>query len=1050
MLRRIIIFNAFCVFFAASLNVVNPGPAFPPTKGEVWPKPQQQVKEQTYFKLSPSVFKFTEKGKTCDILKNAIQRYTAVLRSTHHIAWRHSKKIWKHVEARSDDTDPAFKGTLQELQIDLSRSCEAYPHLDMDEKYSLNVSAVSTLSSDSIWGILRGMETFAQLFYMSNGYKDVLINTTQIVDFPRYTYRGLLIDTSRHYISVGNILKTLDAMEMNKMNVLHWHIVDDQSFPYQSEIFPQLSEQGAYDPSMVYTKTNINQIVAYARDRGIRVLPEFDVPGNEKGKTCDILKNAIQRYTAVLRSTHHIAWRHSKKIWKHVEARSDDTDPAFKGTLQELQIDLSRSCEAYPHLDMDEKYSLNVSAVSTLSSDSIWGILRGMETFAQLFYMSNGYKDVLINTTQIVDFPRYTYRGLLIDTSRHYISVGNILKTLDAMEMNKMNVLHWHIVDDQSFPYQSEIFPQLSEQGAYDPSMVYTKTNINQIVAYARDRGIRVLPEFDVPGHTRSWGVAYPAILTKCYQYGELVGLGPMDPTNNVTYKLIGDLFKEVQERFPDKYFHLGGDEVAMECWSSNPDLAKFMSDHNMTTPSQLHAYFMTNVLPLLGQKSKPIVWQEVFDEGVKLPSDAIVQVWKTVGAEDMVRVNSLNVSAVSTLSSDSIWGILRGMETFAQLFYMSNGYKDVLINTTQIVDFPRYTYRGLLIDTSRHYISVGNILKTLDAMEMNKMNVLHWHIVDDQSFPYQSEIFPQLSEQGAYDPSMVYTKTNINQIVAYARDRGIRVLPEFDVPGHTRSWGVAYPAILTKCYQYGELVGLGPMDPTNNVTYKLIGDLFKEVQERFPDKYFHLGGDEVAMECWSSNPDLAKFMSDHNMTTPSQLHAYFMTNVLPLLGQKSKPIVWQEVFDEGVKLPSDAIVQVWKTVGAEDMVRILLAGHKVIYSSSWYLDQVNGGEDWSKFYVVDPRRMILDTTDNLNLDDIVGGEACMWGEVVDDNNLISRVWPRASSAAEVLWTAANPHYSFTKGNHITCRMEEHACRMDRRGILAQPPSGPGYCVGLL
>ncbi|KAJ8720344.1 hypothetical protein PYW07_012387 [Mythimna separata] len=486
----------------------------------------------------------------------------------------------------------------------------------------------------------------------------------------------------------------------------------------------------------------------------------------EKGKTCDILKNAIDRYNTVLRNTHHIAWRHSKKVWKHVQARSVDTNPDFKGTLEELQINLSRPCEAYPHLDMDEKYSLNVSAVSTLTGDSIWGILRGMETFVQLFYFSNGYRDVLINTTQIVDFPRYTYRGLLIDTSRHYLSVANILKTLDAMEMNKMNVLHWHIVDDQSFPYQSEKFPQLSEQGAYDPSMIYTKTNINQIVNYARDRGIRVLPEFDVPGHTRSWGVAYPGILTKCYQFGEVVGLGPMDPTKNITYKLIGDLFREVQQRFPDKYFHLGGDEVAMDCWASNPEILEFMSQHNMTSTSQLHAYFMTNVLPLLGQKSKPIVWQEVFDEGVKLPSDAIVQVWKHVGAEDMIRV--------------------------------------------------------------------------------------------------------------------------------------------------------------------------------------------------------------------------------------------------------------------------------------------LEANHKVIYSASWYLDYLSNGGDWDKFYTVDPRQMIPRNHRELDLDKILGGEACMWGESVDDRNLISRVWPRSSAVAEKLWSPEQPRFYFYRHivNEVNRRLEEHACRMNRRGVHAQPPNGPGFCVG--
>lgn len=424
----------------------------------------------------------------------------------------------------------------------------------------------------------------------------------------------------------------------------------------------------------------------------------------------------------------------------------------------------------------------------------------------------------------------------------------------------------------------------------------------------------------------------------------------------------------------------------------------------------------------------------------------------------------SLDVAAVSTLNSDSIWGVLRGLESFAQLFYMSDGYKNVLINTTQIVDYPKYTHRGLLIDTSRHYLSVSTILKTLDALEMNKMNVLHWHIVDDQSFPYQSEVFPQLS-QAAYDPTMIYTAADISQIVNYAKERGIRVLPEFDVPGHTSSWGVAYPSILTTCYSSGEKIGLGPMDPTNNMTYKVISDLFGELQDRFPDQYIHVGGDEVELDCWSSNAAITKFMAEHNMTHTSELHSFFMGNVIPLLGDRSKPIVWQEVFDEEVSLPNGTIVQVWKNTEAYEMQSILDAGHKVIYSASWYLDHIRGGGDWDKYYEVDPREIVGGYVPESKLSDILGGEACMWAEVVDDNNMISRVWPRTSAVAEALWSgfpsntkrlsSQNVTRSFRVRSHladeqkhkVSCRLEEHACRMNRRGIHAQPPNGPGFCI---
>ncbi|XP_014364554.2 beta-hexosaminidase subunit beta [Papilio machaon] len=410
-----------------------------------------------------------------------------------------------------------------------------------------------------------------------------------------------------------------------------------------------------------------------------------------------------------------------------------------------------------------------------------------------------------------------------------------------------------------------------------------------------------------------------------------------------------------------------------------------------------------------------------------------------------------LSITAVSILSSASVWGILRGLETFAQKFYISDDINELRINTSVVEDFPEYAHRGLLLDTGRHYISVPNILLTLDAMAMNKMNVFHWHIVDDQSFPYQSEKFPDLSLYGAYHSSMVYTKDNIEQIVEYARLRGIRVLPEFDVPGHTRSWGNAYPNILTPCYRGNEVEGLGPMNPIRNITYKMIRDLFHEVQARFPDKYLHIGGDEVQMQCWLSNPEIRKYMRKNGLKV-EKLYVLFMKNTIPLLADGSKIVVWQEVFDEDVPLTNDTLVQVWKDNWVEEMVKVLEAGRRVIFSSSWYLNyQLN---EWATFYIADPRCMVRNATGKDSLPaGVIGGEACMWGEMVDDRNVISRVWPRASAVAERLWSAPKSsqhrrYYCETSPQpEVYHRMEEHVCRMNRRGIAAQPASGPGFCV---
>ncbi|XP_049877836.1 beta-hexosaminidase subunit beta-like [Pectinophora gossypiella] len=420
----------------------------------------------------------------------------------------------------------------------------------------------------------------------------------------------------------------------------------------------------------------------------------------------------------------------------------------------------------------------------------------------------------------------------------------------------------------------------------------------------------------------------------------------------------------------------------------------------------------------------------------------------------------SLTVGENATLSAAAVWGALRGLETFAQLFYLSDDYTDVRINATAISDWPRYPHRGLMLDTARHYLPRAALLATLDAMVANKMNVLHWHLVDDQSFPYQSDRFPDLSLRGAYHPSMVYTREDIATVVEYATARGVRVVPEIDVPGHTRSWGAAFPELLTQCYSSsGEEAGLGPLQPLRARTYAVLRALLQEVRQRFPDTHLHVGGDEVDLSCWNSNPELQQYMREHNMSDPSQLHALFMRDTLPLLPADTTPIVWQEVFDEGVPLPNDTLVHVWKGA-AWDMVKALRAGHKVLFSSYWYLDHL--GDTFETFLSVDPRGMVEAAADAALAAGVLGGEACMWGELVDDTNLLPRVWPRASAVAERLWSAALPGAGRGGGGgggggggrggrrapeEALRRAAEHVCRMRRRGIPAAPAAGPGYCV---
>jgi hexosaminidase len=372
-------------------------------------------------------------------------------------------------------------------------------------------------------------------------------------------------------------------------------------------------------------------------------LNEYQFTFKVVGEGCDILFAAVDRYFQLIFSP------------PMSQKRKDDTlkfHPRRSGsTLMSLTVDLLSPCERFPSLEMDEKYDLVVStSMSRLSSHSVWGILRGLETFSQLVY-ENGEGTFQINATVIHDFPRFGHRGVLLDTSRHFLPKKVIMQNLDAMAYNKLNVFHWHIVDDQSFPYQSRDYPDISDKGAYDPyTHVYSQEDIAEIIEFARLRGIRVIPEFDTPGHSESWGPGQPGLLTPCYKDGKPTGnFGPIDPTKQSTFDFLKGFMKELTEVFPDKYTHLGGDEVSFSCWQSNPNVQAFMTQMNFSTDySKLEQYYMQHLLDIVGSYDHDyIIWQEVVDNGCKVRSDTVVHVWKGGEDKELAKVTAMGYKTI-------------------------------------------------------------------------------------------------------------------------------------------------------------------------------------------------------------------------------------------------------------------------------------------------------------------------------------------------------------------------------------------------------------------
>lgn len=380
----------------------------------------------------------------------------------------------------------------------------------------------------------------------------------------------------------------------------------------------------------------------------------------------------------------------------------------------------------------------------------------------------------------------------------------------------------------------------------------------------------------------------------------------------------------------------------------------------------------------------------EVADHGVQRPAD---------GVDESYTLDIQN--GALKLSAQTDFGAMHGIETVLQLVEARNaGY---VLPAVHISDAPRFPWRGLMLDPGRHFLPVANVLRTLDAMAAVKMNVLHLHLTEDQGFRIESKRFPKLTEFGS--EGKYYTQDDVRHIVAYATDRGIRVVPEFDMPGHTTSWLVGYPELASKRGPYQVEHGTGvfnpALNPTLESTYQFLDAFLGEMSRLFPDEYIHIGGDESNGEDWKRNPEIVRFMREHKMRGTKELQTYFNARVETILEKyRRRMIGWDEILQPD--LPSDVVVQNWH--GIEFLIQGARLGHRGILSQPFYLDHHYSAEE---MYAADP------IPANANLTPaqqklILGGEACMWGEQVDYNTVDSRIWPRTAAIAERLWSQAS------------------------------------------
>ncbi len=271
-----------------------------------------------------------------------------------------------------------------------------------------------------------------------------------------------------------------------------------------------------------------------------------------------------------------------------------------------LVIQTDHASKEIQDVGEDESYVLEVTATGAkLTAPTPLGAMHGLQTFLQLVDVSPaGFAAPAVT---IQDKPRFPWRGLMIDSARHFIPLDVLRRNIDGMEAVKMNVFHWHLSENQGFRAESRKFPKLHELGS--DSLYYSQDEIRDLIAYARDRGIRVVPEFDMPGHSTAWFVGHPELASGKGPYDIERKWGifdpAMDPTNEKVYKFLDDLIAEMARIFLDHYFHIGGDEVNGKEWNANPKIQAFMKAHGIRNNEALQAYFSGRVQKLVTKHGK-------------------------------------------------------------------------------------------------------------------------------------------------------------------------------------------------------------------------------------------------------------------------------------------------------------------------------------------------------------------------------------------------------------------------------------------------------------
>lgn len=413
---------------------------------------------------------------------------------------------------------------------------------------------------------------------------------------------------------------------------------------------------------------------------------------------------------------------------------------------------------------------------------------------------------------------------------------------------------------------------------------------------------------------------------------------------------------------------------------------------------------------------------------GLRLKEDAPVSVRiSCLGKEnraDRGEGYRLDVQADGVvIEADGPTGALRALATLRQLVGLSPG--GIAIPLQRIDDKPRFAWRGVLLDPARNFISIETLERQIDAMERVKLNTLHLHLSDDQGFRVESRRYPRLNAGGPF-----YTHAEIRDLIAYAGARGVRIIPEFDVPGHSRAMVEAYPEVGVLVQSAIPGLKAAALNPASPATWRFLEGLFAEMATLFPDPHFHAGGDEVSAGVWKDAPGMKAWMAREGLADQHAVESWFARRTGRILKALGKTMIgWEEMAAAGVD--SDVVVQAWQTSNA--MANAAAGNHPTLMSAGYYLNLFMPA---AYHYALDPAQtsgaglapehaatlrklspiLAAMVTDALvdqprapltpeQKRNLIGGEMALWGEIATDELIDPQLWPRAAALAERFWS---------------------------------------------